>query len=102
MSELIFCGYSDDVIEVEGCGIHEEFGAWNEPRRLLIAGSDGSAMVVVGEYSKPGVWMFGVQRDDEDRPVWPASIRTSDSCAYSVELTVAVPDGVTVTVEKLS
>lgn len=99
---LFFYGASDDNFEV---GIANGKHRKGEPDEVdcyrgnvvvqLIDPTNGNAMLVIGEYINPGVWMIGVAPNDEDAPLppWPMHYEFEN---YTAKLNIYVPNEVVI------
>ena len=95
-----FYGASDDLVDVDGPDIREEFSCfeprgWSGTQWSGILEYAGETMRVFAVYGPDGVWGFGVVQVDEDHPLpdWEVAIRHSEDCSYSTALLVAAPLG---------
>jgi hypothetical protein len=90
-------GYSDDLVEVEGCAGADEFNTDNWLGELAPPG-EGEQLRVHCWYDTSGCWQVGVGQVDEDMslPDWPLRIRQGTDkheAAYTVVLEIDAPEG---------
>ena len=100
---IVIYGASDDLVEVRGPGVDEEYSALGDATNNwhadLIA-PDGAQMRVHAAYERNGCWSVGASPLDEDEapfPDWPVTIRaynaSNGESSYSVVLEVGAPEG---------
>ena len=98
---LKFYGASDDLFEVEGTkrGEPDEIGAFDCAVSVEVSSDLHTGLIVTGLYSPAdnGCWMIGISQLDEDVPLpeWAQHFRVG-ARGYSAELTLEVPDDVSV------
>ena len=105
---IIIYGYSDDLVEVEGCEGGDEFSPDDEDRWQgdLVAPGGTDQMRVHCWFDRDGCWQVGVGQTIEDiqLPAWPITITQLSAVAgresgpgYSARLTIDAPEGTRLT-----
>lgn len=99
MKNLIFSGYSDDLIELDG-DMSDEFTAASEGDVLYVANivdGDGNGLRLSAIYDDNGCWSFAVGRLDEgtELPDWEIEMGAS-STGYSTQVSINAPDDVVI------
>lgn len=93
-------GASDDLIEVEGDGINDEFNSYemgNGPGALMWCGDlrapNGDIMRAYAVAD--GCWSIALGQADEDKPfpAWPVTIAQHPDTRYSTMAEIDAPDG---------
>lgn len=68
--EITIYGASDDLFEIDGPGINEEFGCWDRRCVVGLYAPDGTSLIVWGEFTRDG-WQIGVETNRVDGGPWP-------------------------------
>lgn len=103
--KITIYGYSDDLIEVEGCEGADEFSPGNDRwQGDLVAPDVAQQMRVHCWFDDDGCWQVGVGQPVEDvqLPAWPITITQQphgrpDAPGYSALLTIDAPEGTRLT-----
>jgi hypothetical protein len=102
-------GYSDDLVEVEGCEGADEFGPGSDDRWQgdLVAPGGTEQMRVHCWFDADGCWQVGVGQPIEDcqLPAWPITITQkphamqaqTGQLGYSAQLSIDAPEGTRLT-----
>ncbi|MFD5599893.1 hypothetical protein ACFWHR_07525 [Leucobacter sp. NPDC058333] len=96
MSELVFYGASDDLVELEGA-IRKEFDASGPWRGKLIA-PDGGALFLNAEFSRAGAaldWTLWVE-NAETYPSWLIRFGERPDREGDPAIIIDVPEGTTI------
>ena len=105
MAEIIIYGASDDLIEVEGDLINDEFGNFTHgytSGKLVVSMGDIDLLEIIPVYN--GFWAFAVGPiANHDYDVMPGGISVvrewGTKCSYSETLTITVPQVATIRFE---
>jgi hypothetical protein len=94
MQTVKIYGSSDDLIEISGVIGGDEFYIGENDQSIFVL---GGKMQITAIFGRNGCWHFAVGQVNEDIPLpsWPMSIRQHMN-GYSVELTIEVPDDVSI------
>lgn len=93
MKQQTFYGVSDDLVELDGDLIYEEYPC--DRAEFVLSSESGTALVEV-YYGKGGTWFTAVAPGDDDVP-FPDGFAVSITAErYTAKLTVAVPDDTTI------
>lgn len=99
MPRVSFYGSSDDNFEINGGGIDDEVGCYNDVVVIEVLAPGDKPINVVGEYARhsKGNWMVGLQNSDDDTwPSWCGGDNLEwklDKRGVSAMLTIEVPAG---------
>lgn len=99
MKQQTFFGASDDLVELDGDLLYEEYPCDDAAFVLISPGPEGQepgAVRVRVFYGQDGTWFTAVAPFDDDTP-FPAGFACSiDQDRYTARLTVTVPDDTTI------
>ena len=103
---IIIYGYSDDLVEVEGCVGADEFNVRDRWQGDLVGPGASEQVRVHCWFDDDGCWQVGVGQTIEDvqLPAWPVTITQLSAVAgresgpgYSARLAIDAPEGTRLT-----
>jgi hypothetical protein len=89
---LRISGHSDDIVEVKGCGLHDEISASRGVARVTV-GTHAGGIVVTMKYGAGGTWVATLSQvpdgDREPQVPWPVLVSSE---RYSIVIVIDCPD----------